>query len=122
MEVSSREPAAAVEATRWLAVAALVALIALSLAWELWIVPSRLAIKALPLCLPLGGLLKRRLYTYRWVSLGVWLYFIEGVLRTGDSAPSSRLAWIEIALCLVLFAACALHVRLRLASPHDKAA
>jgi uncharacterized membrane protein len=93
----------------------------LSLAWELWLVPSRLAIKALPLCLPLSGLLKRRLYTYRWVSLGVWLYFIEGVLRTSDRAPSSQLAWAEIALCLILFAACVMHVRLRLKSSHDPA-
>ena len=56
------------------------ALIVLSLAWELLISPLRpggswLALKALPLCLPLAGLLKNRMYTYRWVSMLVWLYF-----------------------------------------------
>lgn len=108
-----------IEFSRWLAVGSLLALIALCVSWELWLVPSRLAIKALPLCLPLPGLLKRRLYTYRWVSLGVWIYFVEGVLRTKDAAPSSQLAWAEIVLCLLLFAACVAHVRLRLRS-HDK--
>jgi uncharacterized membrane protein len=103
-----------IEVTRWLAVGSLLALIALSLTWDLWLVPSRLAIKALPLCLPLPGLLKRRLYTYRWVSLGVWIYFVEGVLRTKDAPPSAQLAWIELALCLLLFGACVTHVRLRL--------
>ena len=111
-----------VAATRWLAVGSLLGLIALSLAWELWLSPLRpggswLALKALPLAVPLAGLLKRRMYTYRWVSLLVWLYFTEGVVRAwSDPAPGNWLAGIEILLCLLLFAACALHVRLRLAA------
>ncbi len=44
------------------AVASLAGLIAVSLAWELWLAPLRpggswLALKALPLCLPLAGIL-----------------------------------------------------------------
>ena len=110
----------AVEATRWAAVGSVIALIVLGLAWELWLAPIRpggswLALKVLPLALPLPGLWRRRLYTYRWVSLLVWLYFIEGVVRaTSDRGPSVPLAALETALCLVLFTACALHVRLRL--------
>jgi uncharacterized membrane protein len=74
-----------------------------------------LALKALPLCVPLIGLLKNRMYTYRWVSLMVWLYFTEGAVRAySDKAPSNYLAMLEIALCLTLFTASALHVRLRL--------
>ncbi|MHA7601467.1 DUF2069 domain-containing protein [Alicycliphilus sp. T452] len=109
-----------VAATRWLAVGSLLGLIVLSLAWELWLAPLRpggswLALKALPLAVPLAGLLKRRMYTYRWVSLLVWLYFTEGVVRAwSDPAPGNWLAGAEIALCLLLFTACALHVRLRL--------
>ena len=69
----------------------------------------------LPLCLPLAGLLKNRMYTYRWVSLLVWLYFTEGVVRAwGDKWPSNLLAGIQVLLCVTLFVACALHVRLRL--------
>jgi uncharacterized membrane protein len=106
--------------TRLLAVGSLLGLIALSLAWELWLAPLRpggswLVLKALPLLLPLAGLLKNRMYTYRWVSLVVWLYFTEGVVRaSGDRAPSSILAGVEVLLCTLLFVACALHVRWRL--------
>jgi uncharacterized membrane protein len=112
-------PGTDVALTRWLAVGSLMGLIVLSLAWELWLAPLRpggswLALKALPLALPLAGLLKHRMYTYRWVSLVVWLYFTEGVVRAwSDKAPSNWLALIEVALCLLLFTACALHVRLR---------
>ena len=106
--------------TRWLALSSLMGLIVLGLAWELWLAPVRpggslLALKVLPLCLPLAGILKNRMYTYRWVSLLVWLYFTEGVVRAyGDRPPGNYLAMLEIVLCLLLFAACALHVRLRL--------
>ena len=113
----SAAPDPAVQFTRVLAVGSLLALIALGLAWELWLAPTgsgTLAIKVLPLCLPLAGLLKNRMYTYRWLSLMIWLYFTEGVIRaTGDAAPSRYLAMGEIVLCLLLFTACALHVRLR---------
>ncbi len=111
-----------VSRTRALAVASLLGLIVLSLAWELWLAPLRpggswLALKALPLTLPLAGLLKNRMYTYRWVSRLVWVYFTEGVVRaTSDRGPSVPLAIIEVVLCLSLFMACALHVRWRLRS------
>lgn len=106
--------------TRAVAVASVVSLIALGLAWELWLAPTgsgTLALKVLPLLLPLAGLLSNRLYTYRWLSLMVWLYFTEGVVRaTSDRGPGPGvwLAAIEVVLCLVLFSACAAHVRWRL--------
>lgn len=109
-----------VQLTRILAVGSLLGLILLGLVWELWLAPLRpggslLVLKVLPLCLPLAGLLKNRMFTYRWVSLFVWLYFIEGVVRAwGDKAPSNYLAMIEVLLCVILFTACALHVRQRL--------
>ena len=105
--------------TRWLAVGSLLGLIVLCLVWELFLAPLRpggswLALKALPLCIPLAGLLKNKMYTYRWVSLMVWLYFTEGVVRAySDRPPSNYLAMIEVLLCLLLFIACALHVRMR---------
>ena len=108
-----------VHISRALAVGSLLGLIVLSLAWELLIAPLRpggswLALKALPLCLPLAGLLKNRMYTYRWVSMLVWLYFTEGVVHAwGDKAPANYCALLEIALCLALFVACLMHVRLR---------
>ncbi len=108
-----------IDITRWLATGSLVGLIVLGLAWEMWLAPVRpggslLALKVLPLVVPLAGIMRNRLYTYRWVSLLVWLYFIEGVVRAwSDRAPGNLLAGIEVALCLALFAACALHVRAR---------
>jgi uncharacterized membrane protein len=117
-----------VNRTRWLAVGSLLGLTLLGLAWELFLAPIRpggslLALKVLPLCIPLAGLLKNRMYTYRWVSLLVWLYFTEGVVRAyGDKAPSNYLAMVEVLLCLTLFAACALHVRLRLRNAKEAAA
>lgn len=113
-----------IQRTRALALVSLIGLIALGLAWELWLAPLRpggswWALKVLPLCLPLAGLLKNRMYTYRWVSLLVWLYFTEGVVRGySDRPPAQILAWLEVFLCLLLFTACALHVRLRLKHGH----
>ncbi|WP_137922486.1 DUF2069 domain-containing protein [Hydrogenophaga sp. 2FB] len=114
------EPSFALRGTRWLAVGSLIGLIVLGLAWELWLAPLReggswWAIKVLPLTIPLAGLLKNRMYTYRWVSLLVWLYFTEGVVRaTSESGTSAWLAALEVLLCVALFVACALHVRMRL--------
>ena len=104
--------------SRWLALGSLLGLIVLGLAWELWLAPTgrgTLAIKVLPLLIPLPGLWRARMYTYRWVSLLVWIYFAEGVVRaTTDKGLSAVLAGIEVLLCLLLFVACALHVRWRL--------
>jgi uncharacterized membrane protein len=115
-----RRPAASVRAARQAAVGALLALIALGLAWELWLAPTgrgTLALKVLPLALALPGLLAYRLYTCRWLSLLVWLYVAEGLVRATSSGGgvTAALAWGEVALGLLLFGACALQVRLRLA-------
>lgn len=99
--------------------AGLLALCALCLVWELWGAPLRpggswLALKGLPLLLALPGLLRFRMLSYRKVALFVWLYFVEGVVRAaGDAAPSAWYALAEVALVLLLFAACAAHIRLR---------
>jgi len=112
--------------TRAAAIASLGALIALGLAWELWLAPTgngTLAIKVLPLLLPLPGLIRNRLYTFRWVTLMVWLYFIEGIVRAaGDRGIAAGLACLEVVLCLVLFSACAVHVRGRLSAERRAAA
>ena len=103
---------------RALAVGSVVGLIVLGLAWELWLapLPHRLwSIKVLPLLIPLAGLARFRMYTYRWVSLLVWLYFTEGVMRLwNDPVAPPWLPALQIVLCLTLFTACALHVRMRL--------
>ena len=104
--------------TRGLAVASTLGLIVLGLAWELWLAPTgrgTLALKVLPLAFVIAGLLKLRMSTYRWVSLLVWLYFAEGVVRAStEQGLSAAMAATEVGLSLALFCACAAHVRGRL--------
>ena len=102
--------------TRVVAVACAVALVALAIAWELvWARTGQgtLVFKSVPLIIALPGLLKHRMYTYRWLSLAIWLYVAEGLVRMTDRAPSNWCAWAELLLSLVLFTACATQVRWR---------
>ncbi len=95
---------------RGLASGLLVALIALCLAWELWLAPLRpggsyLALKAAPLTIPLLGILLGKRYTYQWSSMFVLAYFTEGVVRAwGERGTSQLLAGAEIALSVAFFA------------------
>jgi uncharacterized membrane protein len=88
---------------------ALIALIALAIVWEGWLAPLRpggsaLVLKAVPLLLPLFGVLKRRVYTFQWASMLILLYFAEGIVRgMTDSGLSARLGWIEAALAMLFF-------------------
>jgi uncharacterized membrane protein len=100
--------------TLWLRAAAsgaLLALIVLCLAWELWLAPLRpggslIALKALPLALPLAGILRGRRYTYQWASLLILAYLAEGAARAwSDTGLSRNLALMEVGLSLTLFAA-----------------
>ena len=87
----------------------LIALIFLCLAWESVLAPlkpggSLLMLKAVPLLLPLFGILKGRHYTYQWAGMLILLYFTEGVVRAwSDSGVSSQLALIEVVLSLLFF-------------------
>jgi len=105
---------------RWITLSSVVGLIALGLLWELKWAPlpggtGLLALKVLPLCFAITGLLKHRLYTFRWLSLLVWLYVTEGLMRvTSDTGLSQWLAGVEVALSCILFIGCSVYVRLRL--------
>jgi uncharacterized membrane protein len=115
-------PAAAPDAvllrTRAVALACLLALIALGLAWELWLAPTGArtwAIKVLPLALALAGVLRFRMVTHRWLALLVWLYVAEGLVRAvSERGMAQPLAAVQALLGVLLFAACATHVRWRL--------
>ncbi len=104
---------------RNIASACLIALILLSLAWELWLAPLRpggtwLVLKVVPLLIPLFGILHGKLYTYRWSTLLIWLYFTEGSVRAWtDQGTSALLAMIEVALSLVFFVAAATYARMK---------
>jgi len=106
------------------AVASLTSLIALCVAWELWLAPLRpggswVVLKVLPLLCPLFGVLKARVYTYQWAAMLVLAYFIEGVMRAyADNGLSAVLAGLEIAAALTFVVAAAMFVRI--ASRHSE--
>ena len=89
----------------------------LCLAWELWLAPLRpggslLALKALPLALPLPGIFSGKRYTYQWSSMLILAYFAEGVTRAwAERGASQALAIAEILLSLVFFAAVVSYAR-----------
>ncbi len=106
-------------ALRHAALGSLVALIALGLAWELALAPLRpggswLALKVLPLLLPLRGVIRGEVYTYRWSMMLVLAYFAEGIVRAyAEARPASTLAFLEIALAAIFFVAAITYVRAR---------
>jgi uncharacterized membrane protein len=96
----------------------LFALIVLCVTWETVVAPLRpggswMLLKALPLVLPLRGILRGNLYTYQWAAMLSLLYLMEGVVRAmSDPAPLSVLmAWGEILLSTVFFLSAIFYVR-----------
>lgn len=103
---------------QWISALSLIGLIALCLAWELWLAPLReggsaLAFKALPLLLPLFGVLRGKRYTYQWAWLLGLGYFTEGVVRAwSERGTSQQLAIAEIVLSLAFFTATVFFARI----------
>jgi uncharacterized membrane protein len=99
------------------AVVSLLALIALGLAWELWLAPLRpggswVVLKVLPLLAPLFGLLHGRRRTFQWTPFLALGYVAEGAVRAwSEPGPVRLLAGAEIALAFALFCACVLAAR-----------
>jgi uncharacterized membrane protein len=100
------------------AAASLVSLIVLCLAWELWLAPLRpggslIALKVLPLALPLKGVIQGNRYTYQWSGMLILAYFAEGATRAwAERGMSQALAAAEILLSLVFFASAVAYARL----------
>lgn len=105
-------------ALRWGASVSLVGLIILGLLWELSIAPIRpggslLALKVMPLLLPLRGVLRGNLYTLQWAAMLILLYFMEGVVRawSDPSSMSVLMAWFEIVLSFTFYLCAILYLR-----------
>jgi uncharacterized membrane protein len=96
----------------------LIGLILLCLAWEGWLAPLRpggtlLILKAVPLLLPLFGILRGRRYTYQWASMFILLWFTEGAVRAyADHGLSARLAMAETVLAVIFFGSAVFYARL----------
>ena len=96
----------------------LILLIVLCLAWEGFLAPlkphgSNLILKAVPLLLPLFGVLKGRRYSYQWSSMFILIYFTEGAVRAwSDQGLSAQLALIEVLLSLIYFGCAIFYAKL----------
>ncbi|HAT29357.1 MAG TPA: DUF2069 domain-containing protein [Janthinobacterium sp.] len=108
----------------WGSIASLLTLILWCLLWETAIAPlhpggSWLALKALPLLIPLLGVIRRDVYTLQWSSMVILLYFTEGVVRgySDKLASSSFMGWGEAVIVCVYFVCSVLYLR-----PYKKAA
>jgi len=82
-------------------------MIAYGLAWEGFVDPIRdgswLWLKVLPLALALPGLLRGRIYTFQWMSLLIWLYVCEALVRIIGLHWLERLlaaGWLVLSLAL----------------------
>lgn len=109
---------------RWLAIAAYLGLLALVIAWEGFVAPSRYAppafwtlLKALPLIAPLYFLWREKANAYLIAGLLVLLYFIEGVVvsfserQTPGLSPLLACALLEVTLSVVFVFSAMLYVR-----------
>jgi uncharacterized membrane protein len=100
------------------AVTSLVVLCVWLLTWEIAVAPlhpggSLLALKALPLLLPLRGVIKRDLYTLQWSSMVILIYFVEGVVRAWSDREelSQIMALGEVMLVCCYFVFALLYLR-----------
>ncbi|MFZ2267217.1 MAG: DUF2069 domain-containing protein [Azonexus sp.] len=106
----------------------LIALIFLCLAWEGALAPLRpggswLILKGLFPLVALFGILRGKRYTYKWVSLFVQFYLMEGLVRaSSDHGLSQWLAAGETLLATSLFVAAILYIRSTRAPKEEKAA
>ncbi|HTN49277.1 MAG TPA: DUF2069 domain-containing protein [Burkholderiaceae bacterium] len=100
----------------WIAVAAWLGLIVLTLAWELLLAPLRpggswLALKVVPLLLPLPALLRGSAYAMQIALFVAMLYVFEGAARVFEPLPATVLAAAELALSAAFLGAAIAYLR-----------
>ena len=116
--MSALAPADRLRALRLAAASSLLLLFLLCLFWELWLAPLRpggslLALKALPLLLPLRGIFRGDRYVYQWSSMLVLAWFAEGTTRAwSERGASQALACGEVLLSVAFFASAVAYARL----------
>ena len=88
-----------------------------TLVWELWLAPLRpggswLALKTLPLLLPLRGVIRGDVYTYRWATMLVLAYLADGVVRAyAERPPVAAFAIAEVILSALFYTAAIIYIR-----------
>lgn len=110
-----------VAAWKW-SIGAWLALIALGLGWELVLAPLRpggswLALKIVPMLLPLPALLRGSAYAMQLALFIVLLFVLEGAVRIFEPLPAGGLAALELLLTALFFVAAIVYLRpMKLAS------
>tara|TARA_B100001094_G_C17810368_1_gene613489 strand:+ start:323 stop:697 length:375 start_codon:yes stop_codon:yes gene_type:complete len=85
-------------------------MIVFGILWEIWLSPLRpggsmLWAKVLPLMLAIPGLYKAKIYTFQWLSLLVWLYVCEALVRVYTTQKIEILLsviWLTMSLTLFI--------------------
>jgi uncharacterized membrane protein len=118
VQIAAHPPEAAVRAAQASALALLAGLVLLHLLRELWLAPTGrgtlLVLTVPPLLLCVRGMWLHRMYTFRWLSLLIWLYVALAALRaTTETGLPRTLAVLELLLCGLLFTICVLYIRRR---------
>lgn len=94
-------------------------LLALLLAWQLWLSPPALLLGLVlvlligPLLLPLRGIVQGRPKSHFWASLLALLYILHGAGELFATPQDRPLAALEIALALCLFVGALSYVHLK---------
>lgn len=112
--------AAATVAVRYLALGSYFCLLALVIAWNVWLEPSQrfpralvLLVMASPLLFALRGMLHGKPYTHAWTSFLALAYFAHGVTEGYVDAADRPYAGMEVLFSVTLFLGCVLYTRLR---------
>jgi uncharacterized membrane protein len=86
--------------------------------WHAWLHPSAyfptalvLLVTAVPLLLPLRGLLRERIRAHVWASLLMPLYFMHGLVEALVNPPQRIPALLEVVLSLAAFLSTSLYAR-----------
>jgi uncharacterized membrane protein len=104
-----------VVAWRW-SILAWIALIGLGLAWELVLAPLRpggswLALKVMPMLLPLPAMLRGSAYAMQLALFIVMLNVLEGAVRLFEPAPNAWFAGLELLLAIFFFVTAIVYLR-----------
>lgn len=96
--------------------AAWIALIAIGLSWELTLAPLRpggswLALKVVPLLLPLPAMLRGSAYAMQVGLFIVLLSILEGSVRLFEPVPVAWLAAMQCTLAVIFFIAAIIYLR-----------
>ena len=105
---------------RWLALISYSLLLGWVALWQLWLSTTHaysalfiLLIYALPLLLPLKGLIQAKPYTHAWANFITLFYLIHGI-TVAYAVPDERLyAIVEIVLASAMFTGCSMFARYR---------